>query len=42
MFRECHREEHRVIADAVGEGGHIRTIPVPDRVKAGIDSWIGE
>ena len=34
------REEHRVIADLVGKGGHIRTIPVPDWVKAGIDSWM--
>jgi integrase len=24
------REEHWVIADLVGKGGHIRTIPVPD------------
>jgi site-specific recombinase XerD len=24
------REEHRVIADLVGKGGHMRTIPVPD------------
>lgn len=35
------REEHRVIADLVGKGGHIRTIPVPDWVKAGIDLWAG-
>jgi len=34
------REEHWVIADLVGKGGHIRTIPVPDWVKAGIDAWI--
>src|SRR5271166_5423975 len=34
------REEHRVIADLVGKGGHIRTIPVPDWVKAGIDGWM--
>jgi integrase len=34
------REEHWVIADLVGKGGHIRTIPVPDWVKAGIDVWI--
>jgi integrase len=33
-------EEHWVIADLVGKGGHIRTIPVPDWVKAGIDSWM--
>ena len=29
------REEHWVIADLIGKGGHIRTIPVPDWVKAG-------
>ena len=34
------REEHWVIADLVGKGGHIRTIPVPDWVKAGIDVWM--
>ncbi len=33
------REEHRVISDLVGKGGHIRTIPVPDWVRAGIDAW---
>ena len=27
------REEHWVIADLVGKGGHVRTIPVPDWVK---------
>src|SRR5664280_1603392 len=34
------REEHWVIADLIGKGGHIRTIPVPDWVEAGIDGWI--
>lgn len=34
------REEHWVIADLIGKGCHIRTIPVPDWVKAGIDAWI--
>jgi len=33
------REEHWVIADLIGKGGHMRTIPVPDWVKAGIDQW---
>jgi site-specific recombinase XerD len=27
------RKEHWVIADLVGKGGHIRTIPIPDWVK---------
>jgi site-specific recombinase XerD len=34
------REEHWVIADLVGKGGHMRTIPVPDWVKAGVDNWV--
>jgi integrase len=29
------REEHWVVADLAGKGGHIGTIPVPDWVKAG-------
>ncbi len=33
------REEHWAIVDLVGKGGHIRTIPVPDWVKAAIDHW---
>jgi hypothetical protein len=35
------RKEHPVIADLVGKGGHIRTNPVPDWVKAGIGLWAG-
>lgn len=34
------REEHWVIADLVGKGRHIRTVPIPDWVKAAVDSWI--
>jgi len=34
------REEHCVIANLVGKGGHVRTIPVPDWVKAGVDNWV--
>jgi hypothetical protein len=34
------REEHWVIADLVGKGGHVRTIPVPNWVKAGVDNWV--
>ena len=33
------REEHWAIVDLIGKGGHIRTIPVPDWVKAAIDQW---
>jgi site-specific recombinase XerD len=34
------REEHWAIVDLVGKGGHIRTVPVPDWVKAAIDVWV--
>jgi integrase len=33
------REEHWVIADLVGKGGHIRTVPMPAWVKEAVDSW---
>ena len=33
------REEHWVIADLVGKGGHVRTVPVPAWVKGTIDAW---
>src|SRR3989454_10433182 len=33
------REEHWVIADLVGKGGHIRTVPIPLWVKRAVDSW---
>jgi len=28
------REEHWVIADLVGKGGHVRTVPIPTWVKS--------
>jgi integrase len=34
------REEHWVIADLVGKAAHIRTVPVPDWVKAAVDVWV--
>jgi site-specific recombinase XerC len=34
------REEHWVIADLVGKGGHVRTVPVPTWVKAALDNWL--
>ncbi len=34
------REEHWVIADLVGKGGHVRTVPVPSWVKAAVDDWL--
>ncbi len=33
------REEHWVIADLVGKGRHIRTVPMPSWVKRAIDEW---
>jgi integrase len=34
------RDEHWVIVDLIGKDGHIRTVPFPDWVKAGIDAWM--
>ncbi|WP_260703169.1 tyrosine-type recombinase/integrase [Edaphobacter flagellatus] len=34
------REEHWVLADLIGKGRHMRTIPVPRWVKAAVDAWI--
>jgi site-specific recombinase XerD len=33
------REEHCVIADLIGKGKHIRTVPVPAWVKQTVDDW---
>jgi integrase len=33
------REEHWVIADLVGKGGHVRTVPIPEWVKSVINAW---
>ena len=33
------REEHWVIADLIGKGGHVRTVPIPQWVKATVDAW---
>src|SRR5215468_6641670 len=33
------REEHWVIADLIGKGGHVRTVPIPTWVKATVDAW---
>ena len=33
------REEHWLIADLVGKGGHIRTVPIPVWVKKAVDVW---
>jgi site-specific recombinase XerD len=34
------REEHWVLADLVGKGRHMRTIPVPVGVKLAVDVWL--
>jgi integrase len=33
------REDHWVIADLVGKGGHVRTVPIPTWVKSRVDLW---
>jgi site-specific recombinase XerD len=33
------RDEHWAIVDLIGKGGHIRTVPVPEWVKATVDDW---
>jgi integrase len=34
------RDEHWAIVDLVGKAAHIRTVPVPDWVKAAVDGWL--
>jgi site-specific recombinase XerD len=34
------REEHWVVADLVGKGKHIRTVPMPGWVKRAVDDWM--
>ncbi len=34
------RDEHWAIVNLFGKGGHIRTVPVPGWVKAGLDEWL--
>lgn len=33
------REDHWVLADLIGKGRHMRTIPVPNWVKSAVDAW---
>src|SRR5438105_1814674 len=33
------REDHWVIADLLGKGGHVRTVPIPTWVKTAVDEW---
>jgi integrase len=34
------REDHWVLADLIGKGRHMRTVPVPGWVKLAIDAWL--
>jgi len=34
------REQHWAIVDLMGKAGHMRTIPMPDWVKAVLDVWL--
>jgi len=33
------RQGHWAVVDLIGKGGHIRTVPIPDWVKAALDEW---
>jgi site-specific recombinase XerD len=34
------REEHWIIADLIGKGKHIRTVPIPTWAKGVVDEWM--
>ena len=34
------REDHWVVADLIGKGKHVRTVPVPNWAKRAVDDWI--
>ena len=34
------RQGHWAVVDLVGKGGHIRTVPIPQWVKAALDQWV--
>jgi len=33
------RQGHWAVVDLIGKGGHIRSVPIPDWVKAALDEW---
>jgi site-specific recombinase XerC len=33
------RQGHWAVVDLIGKGGHVRTVPIPDWVKAALDDW---
>jgi len=39
-MQEIHiRQGHWAVVDLIGKGGHIRTVPIPEWVKAALDQW---
>ena len=34
------RQGHWAVVDLIGKGGHIRTVPIPQWVKAALDEWV--
>jgi len=34
------RQGHWAAVDLIGKGGHIRTVPIPNWVKAALDQWV--
>ena len=34
------RQGHWAVVDLIGKGGHIRTVPIPQWVKAALDQWV--
>ena len=34
------RQGHWAVVDLIGKGGHIRTVPIPQWVKAALDQWM--
>ena len=35
------RQGHWAVVDLIGKAGHIRTVPIPNWVKAALDQWTG-
>ena len=33
------RQGHWAVVDLIGKDGHIRTVPIPEWVKAALDQW---
>ena len=39
MHKVQMRQGHWAVEDLIGKGGHIRTVPIPEWVKAALDRW---